>query len=362
MTPRQRLLDDLDEDIRDHITRETEDNIARGMSPEDARSAALRAFGNVLRVKEDTRAVWISVWLEQLGQDVRLALRLLRKTPGFTIAAVMTLALAIGANALVFAIFNVFVVHPLDLPQAQSLYTLERGKDKSTSQSYPDYLDLRDRNRSFDGLAAFSVTAVGLDAAGQPTRAWADVVSGNYFDVLEIRPFLGRFFHASDERGPNSAPYIVLSYAYWHTRFDDDRGVVGRTVQVNKHPFTVVGVAPSGFNGTLMFFRPDCFLPIVNQAQVDGENNLNARSNRWITWVVGHLKPDVTSSQAIADLNAIGADLEKRFPKDDSQMTFALARPALGLSKISQAVQAFLGGLMLLAALILVAACANLFE
>ena len=152
MTPRQRLLDDLDEDIRDHITRETEDNIARGMSPEDARAAALRTFGNVLRVKEDTRAVWISVWLEQLGQDVRFALRLLRKTPGFTIAAVMTLALAIGANALVFAVFNVFVVHPLDLPQAQSLYTLERGKDKSTFQSYPDYLDLRDRNRSFDGL------------------------------------------------------------------------------------------------------------------------------------------------------------------------------------------------------------------
>jgi predicted permease len=360
MTRRQRMVDDLDEDIRDHITRETEDNIARGMSPEDARSAALRAFGNVMRVKEDTRAVWISVWLEQLGQDVRFALRLLRKTPGFTIAAVMTLALAIGANALVFAVFNVFVVHPLDLPQAQSLYTLERGKDKSTFQSYPDYLDLRDRNRSFDGLAAFGVTAVGLDVAGHPTRAWADVVSGNYFDVLEIRPFLGRFFHASDERGPNSAPYIVLAYAYWHTRFDDDRGVVGRTVQINEHPFTVIGVAPPGFNGTLMFFRPDCFLPIVNQEQVDGENNLNARSNRWISWVVGHLKPDVTSSQAVADLNAIGADLEKRFPKDDGQMTFTLARPALGLSKISQGVQAFLGGLMLLAGLILVAACANL--
>src|SRR5207248_9817124 len=177
--------------------------------------------------------------------------------------------------------------------------------------------------------------------------------SGNYFDVLEIRPFLGRFFHASDERGPNSAPYIVLTYAYWHTRFDDDRGVVGRTVQVNKHPFTVVGVAPPGFNGTLMFFRPDCFLPIVNQAQVDGDNNLNARSNRWISWVVVHLKPDVTSSQAVADLNSIGADLEKRIPKDDGQMMFMPPPPALGKSKISQADHAFLGGPVLLAALTL---------
>src|SRR5581483_3283661 len=333
---------------------------ARGLSPADARAAALRAFGNVTRVKEETRAVWISVWLEQLGQDVRFALRLLRTTPGFTIAAVATLALAIGANALVFAVFNVFVVHPLDLPRVQSLYTLERGKDRSTFQSYPDYLDLRVRNRSFDGLAAFGVTAVGLDVAGHPTRAWADVVSGNYFDVLEIRPFLGRFFHASDERGPNSAPYIVLAYAYWHTRFDEDRAVIGRTVQINKHPFTVIGVAPPEFNGTLMFFRPDCFLPLVNQEQVDGANTLNLRSNRSISWILGHLKPDVTASQAVADLNAIGADLHKRFPKDDGDMTFGLARPALGLSKISQAVQAFLGGLMLLAALILVAACANL--
>jgi predicted permease len=360
MTRRQQMVDDLDEDIRDHITRETEDNIARGMSPDDARSAALRAFGNVMRVKEDTRAVWISVWLEQLRQDVRFALRLLRQSPAFTVAAIMTLALAIGANALVFAVFNVFVVHPLDLPQSESLYTLERGKDKSTFQSYPDYLDLRDRNRSFDGLAAFGVTAVGFDVAGHPTRAWADVVSGNYFDVLEIRPFLGRFFHASDERGPNSAPYIVLAYSYWHTRFDDDRGVVGRTVQIDGHPFTVIGVAPAGFNGTLMFFRPDCFLPMVNQEQLDGQNNLNARGNRWISWVIGHLKPDVTSSQAVADLNAIGADLKKRFPKDDGDMTFTLARPALGLSKISQGVQAFLGVLTLLAALVLVAACANL--
>src|SRR5258708_35853105 len=115
MTRCQRMVDDLDEDIRDHITRETEDNIARGMSPEDARSAALRAFGNVMRVEEDTRAVWISVGLEQLGQDVRYALRLLRKTPGFTIEAGMTAGGAIGANALDFALFNRFGVHPPDL-------------------------------------------------------------------------------------------------------------------------------------------------------------------------------------------------------------------------------------------------------
>ena len=107
-------------------------------------------------------------------------------------------------------------------------------------------------------------------------------MSGNYFDVLDIQPFLGRFFHASDEHGPNSAPYIVLSYAYWHTHFQDDRGVVGRSSSSNKHPFTIIGVAPPEFHGTFIFQSPDFFVPIVNQEQLDGQNFLNERGTRWI--------------------------------------------------------------------------------
>ena len=144
-------------------------------------------------------------------------------------------------------------------------------------------------------------------------------MSGNYFDVLGIQPYLGRFFHASDEHGPNSAPYIVLSYAYWHSHFQDDRGVVGRVVQLNKHPFTILGVAPPEFRGTLVFFNPDFFVPIVNQEQVEGENVLNTRGKRWVFMVLGHLKAGVTPAQAVADLNSIGAYLEKTYPKDDDQ-------------------------------------------
>jgi hypothetical protein len=197
-------------------------------------------------------------------QDLRFALRQLRKSPGFTIAAVLTLALPIGANAVVFSIMNAFILRPLDVPDAQSLYSLWRQPDNNMAESYPDYLDLRGRNHSFDDLVAYNVTAAGLDTAKDPSRSWIEETSGNYFDALGLQPYLGHLFHASDEHGPNSAPYIVLTHAFWHTHFRDDRGVVGRVVQLDKHPFTIIGVAPPGFHGTLLFFHPDFFTPLVN--------------------------------------------------------------------------------------------------
>ena len=297
--------------------------------------------------------------MQTLWQDVRYAIRMLRKSPGFATVAVVTLALAIGANAVVFGALNGLILRPLNVPQAQSLYTIERASDKLATESYPNYLDLRDRNRSFDGLAAFNIDPAGFDTGGNSSRVWVFEVSGNYFDVLGIQPYLGRLIHSSDEHGPNSAPLVVLTYAYWHSQFQDDRGVVGRTVQVNKHPFTIIGVAPPQFHGTLLFLSPDFFVPIVNQEQVEGWNGLNERGNRWVG-PVGHLKAGVTPAQAIADLNSIGSDLEKNYPKDDAKMTFVLARPSLLGDFFGGPVKAFLTGLMLLAGLILLAACANL--
>jgi len=148
-------------------------------------------------------------------QDVRFRLCLLRKSPGFTIVAVLTLALGIGANAVVFSVMNALIWRPLNVPEARSLYAIERGKDQAINHSYLDYVDLRDRNRSFDGLAAYNVSDAGLDTGNNPSGIWLMEVTGNYFDVLKIQPYLGRFFHGSDEHGPNSAPYIVLTYTYW---------------------------------------------------------------------------------------------------------------------------------------------------
>ncbi len=294
-----------------------------------------------------------------LLQDVRFALRQMRKSPGFTTAAVLTLALAIGANAVVFSIMNAFILRPLNVPHAETLYGLWHQPDNNMAESYLDYLDLRDRNHSFDDLMAYNINEVGLDTGESPSRAWIEETSGNYFDALRIQPYLGHFFHASDEHGPNSAPYIVLTYAFWHTHFQDDRGVIGRVVQVNKHPFTILGVAPPEFHGTLLFFHPDFFVPIVNH-DLGGGDQLNARGDRWVFMTIGHLKAGVTPAQAIADLNSIGADLEKTYPKEDRKVTFSLARPSLYGDFVGRPVRQFLAGLMLLAGLILLAACANL--
>src|SRR5262249_47851438 len=249
---------------------------------------------------------------------------------------------------------------PLNLPQEENLYAIQHGNDHNPSESYPDYLDLRARNSSFDDLAAYTINQAGLDASGNPSRAWIYEVTGNYFDVLGVQPYLGRFFHSSDEHGPNSAPYIVLQYAFWHAHFHDDRDVVGRVVQLNKHPFTILGVAPPGFHGTIVFLTPDLFVPVVNREQFVTWNELNARGRRWLHLAMGHLKPGVTPRQAIADLNSVGAYLEKTYPNDDSQMTFSLARPGLLGDQLGRPARAFLAALMLLAGLILLAACANL--
>ncbi len=351
---------EMEEELRSHIQHRADDLVRSGLPRADAERRARIEFGGHARFQEECKEAAGGTFVESLFQDLRLAVRLLRKSPGFAAVAVVTLALAIGANAVVFSVLNGLILRPLDVPQAESLWVLEDAKHQDASQSYPDYLDLRDRNRSFDGLAAFNASQAGLDTGDNPSAVWLEEVSGNYFDVLGIQPAQGRLFHPSDENGPNSAPYIVLSYAYWHSHFQDDRGVVGRTVRLNKHPFTIVGVAPPAFHGTVLFFHPDVFVPLVNQEQIDGANLLDARGNRWVFEVEGHLRAGVTPELAIADLNSVGSYLEKTYPKDDANMTFTLARPGLHGDYLRGPMLGFLTGLMLLAGLILLAACANL--
>src|SRR5580658_3020309 len=351
---------EMEEELSSHIQLRADDLERSGLPRPEAERRARIEFGGREKYKEECHQALGNHFIETLLQDVRFSLRMLRKSPGFAIAAVLTLALAIGANAVVFGMLNGLLLRPLNVPRAQSLYAVQRGNVTYIAQSYPDYLDLRDRNRSFDGLAAYTIAQAGLDTGKNPFTAWLFEVSGNYFDALGIQPYLGRFFHGSDEHGPNSAPYIVLSWAYWHSHFQDDRGVVGRTVQLSKHPFTILGVAPPQFHGTLLFYSPDFFVPMVNAEQVDGANFLNARGARWVFEVLGHLKPGVSPAQATADLNAVGYYLGKTYPKDDGPTSFSLVSPGLHGDFFAPAMRAFLAGLMLLAGLILLAACANL--
>ncbi len=293
-----------------------------------------------------------------MTRDLRIAFRQLRKSPGFTVTAILTLALGIGANAVVFSVLNAVVLRPVNVPNAQNLYMVQRFK--FPSQSYLDYLDLRDRNRTFESLATYDIVGpVGVDSGGNPSTAWPYLASGNYFDALGIQPHLGRFFHAADERGMNSAPYVVLSYAYWHGHFHDDAGVVGRTVQINKHQLTIIGVAPPAFRGTELFFAPAFWIPMVEQSSIEGYDALKYRGNH-SEFVVGRLKPGVTPGQAAADLNTLGAWLAKTYPTDDDGVKFTLAHPGLIGDMLGGPARAFMAGLMLLAGLILLAACANL--
>ena len=356
---RSRLNDDMDDELRSHLDLRADDLERSGLSRAEAERRARIEFGAYQRVKEECHQAAGGTFFESVRQDLRLAYRMLRKSPGFTAVAVVTLALGIGANAVVFAVLNALILRPLDLPQAQRLYAIE-DRGGSGYQSYPDYEDLRDRNRSFDGLAAYNITQAGLDTGKDPAPAWVYEISGNYFDVLGIQPYLGRVLHASDEHGENSAPYIVLTHGYWHSHFQDDPNVIGRTVQLNKHPYTIIGVTPPEFRGTLLFFTPDIFVPIVNHEQLAGASELEQRGRRWVFEALGHVKPDVTAEQATADLNSVGSYLEKTYPKDDGKLSFALARPGLYGNFLGGPVKAFVAGLMVLAGLILLAACANL--
>jgi predicted permease len=354
---RSQINAEMEEELRSHIQHRADDLERSGLHRPEAERRARIEFGGREKYKEEIHEALGSNYLGSLLQDVRVSLRTLRKSPGFAFAAILTLSFAIGANAVVFAVLNALILRPLDVPRPQSLYQLQHGNEASGYESYPDYLDLRDRNHSFDGLAALTAMEANLDAGENPSRTWGMECTGNLFDTLGLQPYLGRFFHASDEHGPNSAPYIVLSYAYWQNHFQSDRGVVGRVVQVDKRPYTILGVAPREFHGLIMFFNPDFFVPLVNSRSVE---ELNARDNRWVFLLFGHLKDGVTPAQATADLDSIGSDLEKAYPKVERKMTFALVRPNLYGDYLGRPVRAFMTALMLLAGLILLAACANL--
>ena len=354
---RSHVNDEMDEELGSHIAHRADDLERSGMTRSEAERRARVEFGGYTNYQQAAREETGSRFFEDLLQDLHFGSRVLRKSPGFTITAIVTLALAIGANAVVFSILNGLLLRPVNVPNADGLMLVQRGD--SPQQSYPDYIDLRDRNRTFDGMIITSIAPVGLDTGGKAASAWVYEASGNYFDVLGVQPYLGRFFHSSDEHGPNSSPYIVLNYSYWRNRFQGDPNAVGRMVQVNKHPYTILGVAPPEFRGAELFFLPDFWVPMVNEEQIEGSSMLNNRGGRGM-WIVGHMKPGMQAAQATADLNSIGAYLTKTYPKDDDDAKFSLARPGLLGDMLGRPVRAFLTGLTLLAGLILLAACANL--
>jgi predicted permease len=354
----QKLQREIEAELRSHTEMRIEENIATGMSPEKARRDALLRFGNLTLTSERVTAADTVLHMESLARDLRYGVRQLRRSPGFALTAILTLALGVAANVVVFGVLNALLLRPLNVADADSLFQVVQQPDGYTSQSYPDYVDYRARNRSFRDLLAYRLNILAFSAGAAAEKRWAYEVSGNYFDMLKVRPQLGRVLHESDEHGPNSAPYIVLSDAFWRARFHADPHVVDTTVILNKHPFTIIGVAAQGFYGTEIFIRPDFWIPMVNEEQVNGYRYLDKRFNHSLT-VVGALRPGVSPRLAVNDLNAVAHQLGKENPAADDALSARLIKPGL-MGDLLGAARPFLSGMMLLALLVLVAACTNL--
>jgi predicted permease len=356
---RPKLGQEIDAELRSHIEMRMEDNIAAGMSPGEARHDALHRFGNPTSVNEQVTAADASLGLENVAFDIRYGLRQLRRSPGFALTAILTLALGVGANLVVFGVLNALLLRPLNVAGAERLVQIVQKPQGYNSQSYPDYLDYRTRNTTFSDMAAYKLTMAGMSIAGTAEKCWNYEVSGNYFDMLGIQPQVGRLFHDRDEHGPNSAPLIVLSDTFWRTRFHADPLVIGTTVDLNKHPFTIIGVAPKSFHGTELFFWPDFWIPLVNQEQIDGFNYLDKRMFHG-TNVLGALKPGVTLQQGFDDLNSVAHRLAQEYPSFDDGLSARLIRPGLLGDTLGGPARPFLTGIMVLAFLVLAAACVNL--
>ena len=297
--------------------------------------------------------------MQNLLQDLRYAFRQLRRSPGFALTALLTLTMAMGANIVVFGVLNALLLHPLPVPEARQLYQIQHSKDDWINLSYPDYRDIRDRNHTFSAIAESRLMRAGLDIGKTAEPVWFYEASGNYFDMMGIKPLLGRFLMPSDDASVNGSQVLVLSYASWKSHFGGDPQVVGKTVGLNKIPYTIVGVAPQYFNGTERFLWPELWIPLHNEAQIEGYNWIEERGDS-NAWAVGRLKPGVTVEQAQADVANIAVQLGKEYPKQDRSMALKLAQPGLLGDSLGGPVHAFLFGIMSLAALVLLAACANL--
>ena len=355
---RKRGAQRLNDEIQFHLEQQTAENVAAGMSPEDARYAAMRTFGNPTFLKEETRDTWGWTWLEQLAGDVRYAARMLRKSPGFTAIAVLILALGIGANTAVFSVVNALVLRPLPVERPSELAFLENAR-YGPSQSFPNYKDLRDRNRTFAGLVGYRIAPMELETERGAERIWGYLATGNYFNVLGIKPALGRFFDQNDDVHPGASPYAVLSYGAWQSRFGGDPSIVGKTIRLNRLPYTVFGVAPPDFHGTELFYWPEVWVPMMMQPRIESSNWLDDHGSS-NTFVLGRLKPNVSPAEAEADLNALAVEMIRQFPDQNDGLHFKLAKPGLIGDMIGGPAKAFALGVLTLASLVLLAACTNL--
>src|SRR5246500_5353022 len=312
----QRRNRELKEEIEAHLQMAIADRVARGETEETARQAAAREFGNILLVQDVTRQMWGGGWFEQLGRDVRYALRQLRKNPGFAITATAMLAIAICANSTVFSWIDGTMLRPIpgarDTGELVSLQRGERNFSPTPPFSYLDYRDLREQNHTFAGILAYHHDWITLTGGAQPERVYIANVSSNYFDVLGVKPMLGRFFLAEEETRP-AIPNVVLSYSLWKTRFAEDPAIVGKSIEIARHPVTVIGVAPEGVVGAMPGLRDDLWVTLDPLGTDPWRMTHRSGGAVWLN-VIGRLRPGVSRGQAAQDLDTLMHNIVAAYP------------------------------------------------
>ena len=305
MRRRERMMADLERDIRHHIERETEDNIARGMTPEDARYAAFRKFGNVTRMKEETREVWSLVWLEQLLQDIRHGLRMLRKAPGFTSVAILTLALGIGANTAIFSVINGVLLSPLPYKDAKQLVVIKEN------DSPPNVKDIQRQVRAFSQGGGINVEQMDYTGGSEPVQVRVGLINAEFLETLGVQPKLGRIMAPGEDvqGGPRLA---VVSDHFWQNYLGSDADAVGETIHLGGKSFTVIGVMPASF--ALPVEHADVFVSLwAGNPRAAADRDVHFMHTYW------RLKAGVTLAQAQSEMDAIDRQLAEQYPAEEKE-------------------------------------------
>src|SRR5262245_2655357 len=306
-----------------------------------------------------------------LFRDLRYGFRTLIKHPGFTIVAALTLGLGIGVNTAILSTVNAFILRPLPVPNANEMVVPFWGNKKSGNVwerfSYLNYIDLRDKNQTLSGLTAWQMTFAGISLSnsqnggeGNAEVAWGELVSANFFDVLGIKPILGRSFLPEEDRIQNANPVVVLGHNLWQRRFNSDQSIVGKTIYLNGSPFTVVGVAPERFAGVSFAIRQDFWVPLMMQSKFNGGLKDWETQRGWANLsLLGRLKPGATIKQTEAELDGIAGSLARLYPETNADSKIKVVSQPEG--KFDDASQLKFWSVLALcvSGLVLVVACAN---
>jgi predicted permease len=342
----------LDDEIQAHLDLLIDEHMARGLSRDDAALAARKAFGGVDQVKESYRDQRGLPFLDTLSQDLTFSVRLMRKNAAFSLTAAGSLALSIAALTMAFSIVNAFVFKPLPIRDPESVYFMQ------DAWSYPDYRDLTER-LDVDALLGYRIAMMSVGITPNTSILWGYLVTGNYFDALGITPAAGRFFTPAEDAAPGASPYAVLSFDSWQRRFGGRPDVIGSIVSINGRPFTVLGVAPRGFHGTEVFYRPEVWVPMTMQAEIEvGNSWLNTRATRNVM-VLARLKAGVTRTEAEAHIRTAVNLLSAEHPRLGA-LTVRLTRPGMFGDMLGGPARTFAWGLFGLGALLMLAGCSNL--